>query len=67
LLMSSVCKINTLLAGNGCGGGGVKIMQGAQGKLTSNMGHVRMGIHHHEQWISFPSMIIFLLSKYVPA
>jgi hypothetical protein len=53
--MSSVCKINALLAGSRCGGDG-----NARGirQLASSKGPVRMGIRHREKGIAFPSKII---------
>jgi hypothetical protein len=57
LLMSSVCKINALLAGSGWGGEGNA--RGARA-VDFKQGTSEDRICHHEQGIAFPSMIIFL-------
>jgi hypothetical protein len=63
--MSSVCKINALLAGSRCEGGEVNARDART--VGFKQGPIRMEICHHEYGIAFLSKNIFLLSKYIPS
>jgi hypothetical protein len=63
-LMSSLCKINALLKGSGCGGWGK--CKGCKGSWLQARDLRGWGICPHKQGVSFPSKILSF-NKYVTA